>query len=54
VLHFDVPDCKLDYTEKTEVGGIDDVGDVTVCEDVAWFQAQDCGLWFASIGAAEP
>ena len=52
VLDFDVPDCELDYAEKTEVGRVDDVGDVAVREDVAWSEAQDRGLWFAGIGAA--
>ena len=39
VLDFDMPDREFDHTKQAEIGWVDDVGDVSVREDVTWFQA---------------
>ena len=49
MLDFDVPDRKLNDTKQTEIGWVDDVGDVPVREDVAWFESQNRCLGLASI-----
>ena len=54
VLDLDVLDRELDDAQQAQVGGVDDVGDVAVGEDIAGLEAEDGGLGFARIGAAEP
>jgi hypothetical protein len=54
VLYFDDADCELDHGRGVDVRRGDDVGDITVDEDVAWLQAQDCRFRAAGVGAAEP
>lgn len=54
MLHLEVHDSEFDDTERGEVGGRQDVCNVAVHEDVAGFQAEDCGLWDAGVGAANP
>lgn len=54
VLHLQVGDGILDDGRGIDVGGRDDVRDVTVDEDVAGLQAQDGGLGTARVRAAKP
>lgn len=54
VFYFEDADRELDHGRGVDVRRGDDVGDVTVDEDVAWLQAQDCGFRAAGVGAAEP
>jgi hypothetical protein len=44
----------LDDGERIDVGWDDDVGDVTVAEDLAGLEAENSGFGAAGVGAADP
>lgn len=54
MLDLDMLDRELDDAQQAQVGGVDDVGDVAVGEDIAGLEAEDGGFGFAGVRAAEP
>lgn len=54
LLDLEVADGVLDDGEHVGVGGVDDVCDVAVDEDVAGLEAEHGGLGDAGVRAAEP
>ena len=54
VLDFEVDDGVFDDGAGVQVARVQDVGDVAMHEDVAWFEAQDGGFGNAGVGAADP
>lgn len=54
VLDLEVEDGELDDGQQADVGGVDDVGDVAVREDVAGLAAEDDALGDSRVGAAQP
>jgi len=54
VLYFEVRDGVFDDGAGVDVGGVDDVGDVAVHEDVAGLETEDGGFGDTGVGAAEP
>ena len=53
-LDTDDADGVFEHGEEGHVGGVDDVGDVTVREDVAGLEAEECGFRNSRVGAADP
>lgn len=45
---------ELDDREGIDVGADEDVGDVAVAEDLAWFEAEDGRFGAAGVGASDP
>ncbi len=54
MLDFQVRDRELDDGEQAQIRRGDYIGDITVREDVAGFQAEDGGLGNARVAAADP
>lgn len=54
VLDFQHLDGKLDHGEAVEVGMNDDIGDISMDEDFARFEADDLVGRDSAIGAADP
>lgn len=54
VLDLEVDDGVLDYGEGVEVGGGDDVGNISVDEDVTRLKTENGGFRDTSVGAAKP
>ena len=54
MVHLEVRDAVRDDALRAEVRRRDDVGDVAVHEDVAWFQGADGCFRDAGVGAADP
>lgn len=54
VFHLQMLNRKLHDAQETQIGGIDDIGDVAVGEDIAGLEAKDGGLWDTRVGATNP
>jgi len=54
MLDLQVDDSIFDDGVGGKVGGMDDVGNVAVDEDVARLEAENRGLWAPGVGAADP
>ena len=54
VLDAQMTDGEFDHRRRTQVGRVQDVGDVPVDEDVSRLQAQNGGLRASGVGAADP
>jgi hypothetical protein len=47
VLNFQVDNGIIDHTGRAEIVVLDNIGDVPVHKDIAWFKAKDRGFWTA-------
>ena len=54
MLDLQMLDGELDDAEQAQIGGVDDIGNVAVGEDVAGLEAEHGGLGDARVGAADP
>jgi hypothetical protein len=54
MLHLDIADGELEKGAGVEVGGVDNVGDITVDKYIARLETQDGGFWDARVGTTNP